>query len=869
MPHRLSKTHILIAALLLGVACSPSTAPEAPLGAARFVVATHQALTPEEVTRVEVTVQAEDVPPILLPLVKEGEVWVGLLSAVRAGAGRSFRAEAFDVTGLKRYEGQLSGVTIVEGETVQVSILAQEVQRPVPFENESPLIDSLVVSRPTVQPGGTVTVRAAAHDPNPGDTVTVAWTATGGSFGTPSALESTWTAPATQGSVTLTLTVTDARGAASTLSFTLQVEESTTVGEGSADVTVHFNTWPRVNALSAVPAQVRPNQPLTVTALAEDVDAAAGTLAYAWTASCAGTWSSSQSRVAQFTPTAQPAQTTCNNCQLTVTVSDGQGGATTGKLGICVGQPPVLQFLPYIESSSQSAATMGPGDLVTFRVKGADANQQSLSFAWTGPGVLSAPTTPEANTSEILWTAPSCLPAAPHGVTVTVTNTSGLSGVQRLPFQWTGPTCSQAPCAFSIAPAQKALLLSNHCLVDAPVFIPEGFRFEGTGHSLTAVDPPGGYFQGAVLRNRGSEAHVRSVTVKAQGLRDICYNGAQRLRGILFEDASGTITSTQVLNIRKAEGASGCQEGTGIEVLATGARTSRPFVDVTQNQVSGHQKTGIAATGPVDVIIAGNTVEGRGPQNQIVQQGIHLKLGAQGAVLYNQVNGHAYGGSDDIAPGILVTGGGYYGGPLCEGLNIEGNTLVGNDLGIYLSQLEANGNAPATPTRIRVAFNTLSHASVTNGYVYQAAIADSGTGNIITSNSISGAGYNPATVPGATFAVDVLATAASRLAFLTEPQSVPVGACSGSLTVQSQDAAGNLSVPAPATASLAASGAAASGVTFHTDATCTGAPVTALSLSNPHAEATFYFKGSQTGTVGVSVTLGALTATQYHGLFIP
>ncbi|WP_225413604.1 right-handed parallel beta-helix repeat-containing protein [Stigmatella hybrida] len=866
MSHRRSPFSVLIATLSLLAACSPSNAPQAPLGAARFVVAT---LAPQDVTRVDVTVQAEDVSPIVLPLEKQGEVWVGLLSELPAGAGRRFRAEAFDGAGLKRYEGELTGVTIVEGETVQVSILAQEVQRPVPFENESPLIDSLIVTRPTVRPGSTVTLRAAAHDPNPGDTFTSEWTATGGTFGSPAALESTWTAPSTLGPVTLTLRVTDDRGATSALSFVLQVEGSSELEGGSAAITVRFNAWPRVNALSAAPAQVRPNQPLTVTATAEDADTPAASLSYAWTASCPGTWSSAQSRVAQFTPSTQPAQTTCNNCQLTVTVSDAQGGSTTGTLGICVGQTPGLQFMPYIEDSWQSATSVGPGDLLTFRALGAEANHQPLSFTWTGPGVLSTPRTPATDTSEITWTAPSCLPPGPHAVTVTATNPSGLSGSQRLPFLWTGPTCSQPVCTFSIAPELTTLVLSSHCLVDAPVYIPNGYRLEGTGHSLTAVDPPGGRFQGAVLRNRGSTAYISSVTVRAQGLGDICYDGAARLRGILFEDASGTITSTQVLNIRKAEGASGCQEGTAIEILATGNQPSRPQVDIVNNLLSGYQKTGISLSGPVDAIVASNIVEGRGRITNIVQQGIHFKLGAQGAVMGNVVKDHAYGGSDDIAPGILVTGGGYYGGPLCKDLLIEGNTLTGNDLGIYLSQLEANGSAPASPTRIRVAFNTLSHPSVTNGYVYQAAVADSGTGNIITSNTISGAGYDPATQPGATFAVDVSAGAASQLVFLTAAQSVPVGACSGSLTVQSQDAAGNLAVPAPATVSLAAQGEASAGVSFHSDPACTSAPLTGLNLANPHAEGTFYFKGTQTGTVGVVATLGGRTVSQYQGLFVP
>jgi hypothetical protein len=274
------------------------------------------------------------------------------------------------------------------------------------------------------------------------------------------------------------------------------------------------------------------------------------------------------------------------------------------------------------------------------------------------------------------------------------------------------------------------------------------------------------------------------------------------------------------------------------------------------------QKLGILVTGAVEVNLSDNTVDSGGPVTHIARNGIQVSFGARGRMTGNIVSGNAYTGpaADTVSAGILVSGGSYFGAgsPLVTDFAIEGNTLVDNDVGIYLSQLEGSaGDAPSTPTRLRVAGNTLRHGAASNPY-YQAAIADYGTANVITSNDISGAGYDPATVPGRTFTVDVVPVGpAAALAFLTPAYDVATGACSGKVTVQSQDSAGNL-VPTSGTFTLAASGPAASGLSFHADPGCSGSALSTVDLSNPQAEASFYFKSSTVGTATVSVSGGTL-----------
>ena len=61
--------------------------------------------------------------------------------------------------------------------------------------NRAPTITSLVASAPNVVPGATVSLAATAVDPDAGDTMTYAWSASpgGGSFSAHTALSTVWT----------------------------------------------------------------------------------------------------------------------------------------------------------------------------------------------------------------------------------------------------------------------------------------------------------------------------------------------------------------------------------------------------------------------------------------------------------------------------------------------------------------------------------------------------------------------------------------------------------------------------------------------------------------------------------------------------
>jgi hypothetical protein len=79
--------------------------------------------------------------------------------------------------------------------------------------NKPPTITNLTPSATNVAPGTSCTIGCVASDPD-GDTLTYAWAATGGAIsGTGSTV--TWTAPATEGTYTISVTVSDGKKAVS------------------------------------------------------------------------------------------------------------------------------------------------------------------------------------------------------------------------------------------------------------------------------------------------------------------------------------------------------------------------------------------------------------------------------------------------------------------------------------------------------------------------------------------------------------------------------------------------------------------------------------------------------------------------------
>ncbi|RKH13517.1 right-handed parallel beta-helix repeat-containing protein [Corallococcus sp. CA053C] len=843
-----------------------------PAGGVRLVVALPRSLEAVPVAQVTSTVTHGSGPEEAVPLaltLDAGASWSGDVDPVSSGETVGLRVDALDGAGAVVATASLEEAVplALQGEALVVMVPHPPGAVAGPG-NTAPRIHAVVASKARATFGEEVQLRAWASDLEPTDTLTYAWSSSSGSLDCDGAACTLTVLPEPyaglgphsnlKDGLRVEVRVTDARGAVSTLQF--RIGAGTVGAVGSLEDT-RFNRWP-VAPADGEPRQLAVGAPFLVPAATTDEDGASDPLTYAWRATCEGTFDDVTRATPVFTPTAEPQG--CG-CQLQGAVSDPFGGSVTHIVSLCVRQsaPPVLG------ATSQLAPSARAGERVTFTAAATDPRGEPLTFTWTTNVGAVGTAVGDGTTSTVDWTELSCVPPdVTPTVEVTVTNASGASVRHAFTVEWTDRRCGalEGACVFTLAPGK--VTLSQDCVTQGSVFIPDGFTFDGAAHALTAVEDAvaGEHFQGAVLRNRGPVASVRGVTVTARNLSDACDAGAARLRGILLEGASGAVEDSLVEALHQAGNLSGCQEGFAIEVRNDAAGAAQVTVGLRRNRVTGYQKAGLLVAGKVEVAAEDNIVEGGGPVDHIARIGLQLAYGVTGRVVGNQVTGNAYTKATDTGTGILVVGGAYYGAgrALCHDLIIQGNTVRENDVGISLSQAEGGFSAPSEATRIQVLENELSKATLTNGSGpergYQAALFDNGRANLLSLNRISGNGYDPAVFPDEAYALDVETVAGARqVAFATQARTVDAGACSEALVVQGRDAEGNLASLVDPTVALTASDA---GATFHLQPDCSDAAVASVSLAGAQREAVFYVRSGTVGVLTVTATGDGVSATQ-------
>lgn len=226
----------------------------------------------------------------------------------------------------------------------------------------------------------------------------------------------------------------------------------------------------------------------------------------------------------------------------------------------------------------------------------------------------------------------------------------------------------------------STMRLDGDCTTDGTIVVPDGMTLDGRGHTITAVDPLGDHFRGAVIQNGGLWAAVRDVTVTVSNLANVCDGGDDRLRGIMFDGASGEITKNSVVGIN--QGPSGCQEGNAIEVRNApfdGTHPNTRSVRITRNVIDEYQKTGIVANGDVDVVVEHNRLGASATQQNLAANGVQLGSGAFGLVRHNEVAGNQWlGTSNFAASAILIFD--------ADGAVVSHNRVTGNsDVGLFVS----------------------------------------------------------------------------------------------------------------------------------------------------------------------------------------
>jgi hypothetical protein len=275
-----------------------------------------------------------------------------------------------------------------------------------------------------------------------------------------------------------------------------------------------------------------------------------------------------------------------------------------------------------------------------------------------------------------------------------------------------------------------------------------------------------------VVTDAATKATIKGIEVRGP----LPGNGscANKEYGVLVLEGFLHLTQSTVTNVQDANaGLNGCQFGVGVQVGSKNWRYAdfTPVIEsftadaeIEKTIIKGYAKNGITVDGiGSDGDIHDNTVIGF-ETSIVAQNGIEIARGATGEVYNNIISGNQYTGTGEASStGVLLFGG--CGEPLVTNVEIHGNSVVDNDVGISMNNYSAAPNcvAPATtPTKNQAYNNKVSNNAVTNvsgfcdttgnncgGRGYQAGIADVGNSDEIEYNKISGAGYRPNTTPPA------------------------------------------------------------------------------------------------------------------------
>lgn len=303
-----------------------------------------------------------------------------------------------------------------------------------------------------------------------------------------------------------------------------------------------------------------------------------------------------------------------------------------------------------------------------------------------------------------------CSPSAPNAITM-ASSTADLTA---------------AACTFTIAGHTEKL--NGDCTTTSSIVIPDGFTLDGKNHTITAMDPAGGHFTGGILINGGSTANVTAVTLTTSNLADICDDGNDRLRGILLDNASGSITHVTVNHV--TQDGSGCQEGNSIEVRNFTASAPVVHVTISNNTITNFMKTGIVCNGASDCSVDNNTIGASANQTALAANSVQFGFGSTGTLENNKIAGNTWcTRAGDEATAILLYS--------AMNVTIKSNNITGNsDIGIDLTGDTGSGDFITHGSTVRDNQLTDTGADC-NQDGSDVGIEDDDT-NSVTNNTVSG-----------------------------------------------------------------------------------------------------------------------------------
>lgn len=281
-------------------------------------------------------------------------------------------------------------------------------------------------------------------------------------------------------------------------------------------------------------------------------------------------------------------------------------------------------------------------------------------------------------------------------------------------------------CVFQTNNLTKTMTLVADCTTDSTIQVPASFTLNGAKHLITAVDPAGGNFNGAVVANAvvDSTINVKNVVIDMPNLAS---GNCVFVQGISFTQASGAITGNTILHI----GQSGyCPNtGTGISVIAPLFSTHQ-VVTISGNRVLLASASALYVSGPYAATVTGNEFS----INSLGLQAVEF-LAQSGSFSQNTIETDPNGQNNQEAFVIfnnatnvkvtsntinLISGRAAYGIDLFGAnnpLTVSGNRIfnhgpIFNGVGIY------NGNAGSTITKNEIrCYNLPIAGSSGNGNV--------------------------------------------------------------------------------------------------------------------------------------------------------
>lgn len=276
--------------------------------------------------------------------------------------------------------------------------------------------------------------------------------------------------------------------------------------------------------------------------------------------------------------------------------------------------------------------------------------------------------------------------------------------------------------------SSKAWLLQSTCTTDETLVIPNGVTLNGQGFKITALDPPGGNFQGPILTNGGTVANFQNLILRTHStMADICNPDAGKIIGILINRAASTVSNVNI-TMNKAAGASVCDEGVAIRAQSVPFDPKRTFVKVTVkgSTLNYNQKTALEIDGNISVRLESNVIKGDTDQNGVpmVRRGIHVANKAKAFILNNEVIRNIQNSpGGGLSYGIYLENAGQS--------TVQTNTLNYNDVAIVV-----NGG-----TKITVRGNII-RSSITDGILLTDYSGVPATANTIWGNDVGKSGMN-------------------------------------------------------------------------------------------------------------------------------